>query len=164
MFYFFFSLRMPWFNQDFLQSTLCFHWNFSSWGLRFTPTQSDSDNVPGRSGSVWILLGNALEVSQRTHKNTNSPRAGITTTGEILRTRMKKRTLYGYHAVEDREAWHAAVHGWQRVGHNWATEQQYAEERGQGIDIQRLKLAEKSSRRMLLLLSHVSHVRLCATP
>ena len=24
---------------------------------------------------------------------------------------MKKRTLYGYHAVEDREAWHAAVHG-----------------------------------------------------
>ena len=79
MFYFFFSLRMPWFNQDFLQSTLCFHWNFSSWGLRFTPTQSDSDDVPGRSGSVWILLGNALEVSQRTHKNTNSPRAGITT-------------------------------------------------------------------------------------
>ena len=26
--------------------------------------------------------------------------------------------------VMDREAWHAAVHGSQRVGHNWATEQQ----------------------------------------
>ena len=26
--------------------------------------------------------------------------------------------------VKDREAWHAVVHGFQRVGHNWATEQQ----------------------------------------
>ena len=26
--------------------------------------------------------------------------------------------------VRDREAWHAAVHGSQRVGHNWETEQQ----------------------------------------
>ena len=26
--------------------------------------------------------------------------------------------------VKDREAWHAAVHGLQRVGHDWATEQQ----------------------------------------
>ena len=26
--------------------------------------------------------------------------------------------------VKDREAWHAAVHGSQRVGHHWATEQQ----------------------------------------
>ena len=26
--------------------------------------------------------------------------------------------------VKDREAWHAAVHGFQRVGHDWATEQQ----------------------------------------
>ena len=26
--------------------------------------------------------------------------------------------------VKDREAWHAAVHGVQRVGHNLATEQQ----------------------------------------
>ena len=26
--------------------------------------------------------------------------------------------------VRDREAWHAAVHGLQRVGHDWATEQQ----------------------------------------
>ena len=24
--------------------------------------------------------------------------------------------------VMDREAWHAAVHGWQKVGHEWATE------------------------------------------
>ena len=26
--------------------------------------------------------------------------------------------------VRDREAWRAAVHGVERVGHNWATEQQ----------------------------------------
>ena len=26
--------------------------------------------------------------------------------------------------VRDREAWHAAVHGSQRIGHDWATEQQ----------------------------------------
>ena len=26
--------------------------------------------------------------------------------------------------VRDREAWHAAVHGVTRVGHDWATEQQ----------------------------------------
>ena len=26
--------------------------------------------------------------------------------------------------MQDREAWHAAVHGLQRVGHDWATEQQ----------------------------------------
>ena len=26
--------------------------------------------------------------------------------------------------VRDREAWHAAVHGSQRLGHNWETEQQ----------------------------------------
>ena len=26
--------------------------------------------------------------------------------------------------VKDREAWHAAVHGSQRLGHNWETEQQ----------------------------------------
>ena len=26
--------------------------------------------------------------------------------------------------VKDRETWHAAVHGLQRVGHDWATEQQ----------------------------------------
>ena len=24
--------------------------------------------------------------------------------------------------VMDREAWGAAIHGWQRVGHDWATE------------------------------------------
>ena len=28
---------------------------------------------------------------------------------------MKEGALYGYHAVEDREAWHAAVHGWQEL-------------------------------------------------
>ena len=44
-------------------------------GTKITPTQSDSNDVPGRSGSAWILLGNALEVSQSTHKSTNSPRA-----------------------------------------------------------------------------------------
>ena len=27
--------------------------------------------------------------------------------------------------VKDREAWHAVVHGSQRVGHDWATEQQH---------------------------------------
>ena len=27
--------------------------------------------------------------------------------------------------VKDREAWHAAVHGWQRVGHDLVTEQQH---------------------------------------
>ena len=27
--------------------------------------------------------------------------------------------------VRDRETWHAAVRGWQRVRHNWATEQQH---------------------------------------
>ena len=26
--------------------------------------------------------------------------------------------------VRDREAWHAAVHGVERAGHNWVTEQQ----------------------------------------
>ena len=26
--------------------------------------------------------------------------------------------------MRDREAWHAAVHGLQRAGHDWATEQQ----------------------------------------
>ena len=26
--------------------------------------------------------------------------------------------------VKDREAWHTAIHGSQRVGHNWTTEQQ----------------------------------------
>ena len=26
--------------------------------------------------------------------------------------------------VKDKEAWHAAVHGSQRVGHDWGTEQQ----------------------------------------
>ena len=30
--------------------------------------------------------------------------------------------------VEDREAWHAAVRGWQKVRHNLATEQQQCEE------------------------------------
>jgi len=29
--------------------------------------------------------------------------------------------------VMDREAWHAAVHGVQRVGHNWATEQSWTD-------------------------------------
>ena len=29
--------------------------------------------------------------------------------------------------VKDREAWHAAVHGSQRTGHNWATEQQQSQ-------------------------------------
>ena len=32
--------------------------------------------------------------------------------------------------VKDREAWHAAVHGSQRVGHNLATEQQ---QRAEGL-------------------------------
>ena len=32
--------------------------------------------------------------------------------------------------VKDREAWSAAVHGLQRVGHNLATEQQQKEKRG----------------------------------
>ena len=27
--------------------------------------------------------------------------------------------------VKDKEAWHATVHGVQRAGHNWATEQQW---------------------------------------
>ena len=29
--------------------------------------------------------------------------------------------------VKDREAWRAAVHGTQRVGHNWASEQQQSQ-------------------------------------
>ena len=29
-----------------------------------------------------------------------------------------------HETVRDKEAWHAAVHGSQRVGHDWATEQQ----------------------------------------
>ena len=28
--------------------------------------------------------------------------------------------------VRDREAWHAAIYGAQRVGHNWETEQQHS--------------------------------------
>ena len=31
--------------------------------------------------------------------------------------------------VMDRETWHAAVHGWQRAGHNWATELGWWKER-----------------------------------
>ena len=36
---------------------------------------------------------------------------------------MKEWALYGYHAVEDREAWHAAVHGWQELAQlsEWTT-------------------------------------------
>ena len=30
-----------------------------------------------------------------------------------------------WETVRDRETWHAAVCGWQRVRHNWATEQQH---------------------------------------
>ena len=26
--------------------------------------------------------------------------------------------------VRDREAWRTAVHGWQRIGHDWASDQQ----------------------------------------
>ena len=47
--------------------------------------------------------------------------------------------------VKDREPWHAAVHGIERVGHDWATEQQ-----PQGL----LKVKVKS----------LSHVWLFATP
>ena len=34
--------------------------------------------------------------------------------------------------VRDREAWHAAVHGSQRVGHDWVTEHQQQSRRRAG--------------------------------
>ena len=34
--------------------------------------------------------------------------------------------------VMDREAWHAAVHGMQRVGHNWETELNWSSQRREG--------------------------------
>ena len=38
--------------------------------------------------------------------------------------------------VKDKEAWHAAAHGLQRVGHDWATEQQQVQPWGREVSLE----------------------------